>query len=121
VVDMLNDMLMRLRSENDLQFAAVSADGMVVAADSAEGIDAEGICATAGDGYLVMTALGVELGRGESQMLTIEYAEGTVLIAPLEHGAVLVMLTGGTANLGRLRLASRRFQAHYLESAATAA
>jgi predicted regulator of Ras-like GTPase activity (Roadblock/LC7/MglB family) len=121
VVDLLNDMLARLRAENELQFAAVSADGMLVAADSDEGIDAEGICATAGDGYLVMTALGVELGRGESQLMTVEYADGTVIITPLEYGAVLVMLTSGTVNLGRLRLASRRFQAQYLESAATTA
>jgi predicted regulator of Ras-like GTPase activity (Roadblock/LC7/MglB family) len=121
VVDIINEMLARLRSENDLQFAAISADGMLVAGDSEDGIDAEGICATAGDGYLVMTALGVELGRGESQMMTVEYSNGTVMIAPLDYGAVLVMLTNGTANLGRLRLASRRFQAQYLESAATTA
>ena len=121
VVDVLNALLARLRLENDLQFAAVSADGMLVAADSAEGVDAESVCATAGDGYLVMTALGVELNRGDSQLLTVEYSDGTVLIAPLEHGAVLVLLTNGSANLGRLRLASRRFQAQYLESADKAA
>ncbi len=84
-------------------------------------LDAEGICATAADGYLVMTALGIELDRGEQQMLTIEYADGTVIVCPLEHGAVLVMMTGGSANLGRLRLAARRFQAQYMESASAAA
>jgi hypothetical protein len=31
------------------------------------------------------------------------------------------MMTGGNANLGRLRLAARRFQAQYLESASQAA
>jgi predicted regulator of Ras-like GTPase activity (Roadblock/LC7/MglB family) len=114
-------MLARLRSDNDLEFAAIAADGMMVASDSIDGVDAEGICATAADGYLVMTALGVELQRGEQQMLTIEYSEGTVVICPLEHGAVLVMLTGGSANLGRLRLAARRFQASYLQAAEQAA
>jgi predicted regulator of Ras-like GTPase activity (Roadblock/LC7/MglB family) len=94
---------------------------MQVASDEADGVDAEGICATAADGYLVMTALGIELGRGEQQMLTIEYTGGTVIVCPLEHGAVLVMLTGGSANLGRLRLAARRFQAQYVESASAAA
>jgi predicted regulator of Ras-like GTPase activity (Roadblock/LC7/MglB family) len=121
VLDDLNDMLARLRSDNDLEFAAISADGMLVAADSVDGVDAEGICATAADGYLVMTALGVELQRGEQQMATIEYSEGTVLICPLEHGAVLVMLTGGNANLGRLRLAARRFRASYVQEAAAPA
>ena len=121
MVDGLDGMLARLRTENDLEFAAVSADGMLVAADAAEGVDADGICATGGDGYLVMTALGVELNRGAAQLLTVEYADGTFLLAPLEHGAVLVMLTNGNANLGRLRLASRRFQAQYVETAAEAA
>jgi predicted regulator of Ras-like GTPase activity (Roadblock/LC7/MglB family) len=121
VLDLLTEMLARLRSENDLEFAAISADGMLVAADIAEEVDAEGICATAADGYLVMTALGLELKRGDQQMLTIEFTQGTVVICPLELGAVLVMLTGGNANLGRLRLAARRFQAQYLESASQAA
>jgi predicted regulator of Ras-like GTPase activity (Roadblock/LC7/MglB family) len=121
MVDVFNEMLARLRADNDLEFAAISADGMQVAADSAEGVDSESICATAADGYLVMTALGVELARGAQQMLTIEYTGGTVLVCPLEHGAVLVMLTGGNANLGRLRLAARRFQAQYEESASQAA
>lgn len=121
MVDVLNEMLARLRSDNDLEMAAVSADGMLVTADGAEDVDAESICATAADGYLVMTALGIELKRGEQRMLTIEYTGGTVVVCPLEHGAVLVMLTGGNPNLGRLRLAARRFQAQYLEGAAQAA
>ena len=121
MVDVLDEMLARLRSDNDLEFAGISADGMQVAIDSAEGLDAERICATAADGYLVMTALGIELNRGDQHMLTIEYANGTVIVCPLEHGAVLVMLTGGNANLGRLRLAARRFQATYTESIAQAA
>lgn len=121
MVDVLSEMLARLRSDNDLEFVAISADGMQVASDGVDGFDGEDICATAADGYLVMTALGIELNRGEQQMLTIEYTNGTVVVCPLEYGAVLVMLTGGNANLGRLRLAARRFHAQYLESTAQAA
>lgn len=119
--DLLKDMLVRLRADNDLDLAAISADGLMVVSDFADEIDSDGICATAGDGYLMMTALGQDLHRGEQTMLTIEYARGSVLICPLEHGAVLVMLTGHAVNLGRLRLAARRFQAQYLEAAAVAA
>jgi predicted regulator of Ras-like GTPase activity (Roadblock/LC7/MglB family) len=121
MIDVLDELLARLRTDNDLELAAVSADGMLVSSDGAENVDAESICATAADGYLVMTALGIELSRGEQRMLTIEYSGGAVVVCPLEHGAVLVMLTGNNPNLGRLRLAARRFQAHYLESAAQAA
>ncbi len=121
MIDVFNDMLARLRADNDLDMAAIAADGLMVASSSAGGFDAEGICATAGDGFLMMTALGGELQRGDAGMLTIEYAGGTVLVCPLELGAVLVMLTGSAVNLGRLRLAARRFQAQYLETAAVAA
>ena len=121
MVNVLTDMLARLRADNDLDLAAISADGLMVAVDHAEGLDAEGICATAGDGFLMMTALGAELGRGEPLMLTIEYERGTVVLCPLEHGATLVMLSGNVLNLGRLRLAARRFQAHYLAAAEAAA
>lgn len=121
MIDAMNEKLERLRTDNDLELAAVAADGMLVAADGTEDVDAEGICATAADGYLVMTALGIELSRGEQRMLTIEYSGGTVVVCPLEHGAVLVMLTGSNPNLGRLRLAARRFQSQYGDSAAQAA
>ena len=113
MADALNEMLARLRADNDLDLAAVGADGLMVGVDGAEGVDAEGICATAGDAYLMMTALGAELGRGEPSLLTIEYEAGTVIVGPLEHGAALIMLTGQGVNLGRLRLAVRRFQEQY--------
>ena len=121
MVDVLNEMLARLRTDNDLVLAAISADGMMVAADFAEGVDAENVCATAGDGYLMMTALGSELMRGDQIMLTVEYEGGTVVITPLELGAVLVMLTGPSTNLGRIRLAARRFHSQYLQHAEVAA
>ncbi|GIW04499.1 MAG: hypothetical protein KatS3mg059_1119 [Thermomicrobiales bacterium] len=121
MVDVLTDMLARLRVDNDLDLAAISADGLLVAADYSDGLDAEGICATAGDGFLMMTALGGELGRGEPRMLTVEYQHGTIVLCPLDHGATLVLLTGSALNLGRLRLAARRFQAQYLAAVEQAA
>jgi predicted regulator of Ras-like GTPase activity (Roadblock/LC7/MglB family) len=114
MADVLSDLLARLRADSNLELAAVSADGLLVASDQVDGLDAESICATAGDGYLMMTALGSELGRGEPTMLTIEYERGTVIVGPLEHGAALVMLAGGPVNLGRLRLSTRRFQEQYI-------
>jgi predicted regulator of Ras-like GTPase activity (Roadblock/LC7/MglB family) len=113
MADALNEMLARLRADNDLDLAAVSADGLLVGADHTDGLDAEAVCATAGDGFLMMTALGSELDRGEPKMLTVEYEGGTVIVGPLDHGAALVMLTGTGVNLGRLRIASRRFREQY--------
>ena len=115
--DELTELLARLRADNGLVLAAVCADGLMVAADAAEGMDPERICATAGDGFLMMTALGAELQAGEATMLTIEYERGTVVVNPLGYGAVLVMMTGSAVNLGRLRLAARRFQEQAMNAA----
>ncbi len=119
MADALDERLTRLRADNDLDLAAVVADGMIVAADHADGLDAESICATAGDGFLMMAALGIELGRGEPSILTIEYREGTMLMGQLEHGAALVLLTGQAVNLGRLRISARQFRQQSAETAAS--
>jgi predicted regulator of Ras-like GTPase activity (Roadblock/LC7/MglB family) len=117
MADGLNELLARLRADNGLDLAAVSADGLMVGADSIDELDVEGVCATVGDVFLMMTALGTELERGEPNMLTIEYDAGTMIVSPLNHGAALVMLTGSALNLGRLRIATRRFQEQYAEAA----
>jgi len=119
--DVLTELLARLRTDNNLVLAAVCADGLMVASDAADGMDPDAICATAGDGFLMMTALGAELAAGEATMLTIEYEHGTVVVNPLGYGAALVMMTGSAVNLGRLRLAARRFQEQAMDAASPVA
>ena len=116
MVNALDEMLARLRADNGLDLAAVSADGLLVGADAAEGLDAEAVCTTAGDWHLMMTAYGAELGCGEPAMLTIEFAHGTVHVTALEHGAILILVSAQVVNLGRLRAAARRFQAQYADT-----
>jgi predicted regulator of Ras-like GTPase activity (Roadblock/LC7/MglB family) len=119
--DVLTELLARLRTDNNLVLAAVCADGLMVASDVADGMDAEAICAIAGDGFLMMTALGAELSAGEPTMLTIEYEKGTVVVNPLGFGAALVLMTDSAVNLGRLRLAARRFQEQAMNQSASVA
>lgn len=116
MADPINDLLVRVRADNDLDLAAVSADGLLVGVDSADGIDAERVCLTAGDIYLMKTMLGTELSRGAPGLTTVEYENGTLVVGPLSQGAELIMLTRNGANLGRLRLAARRFQEQYATS-----
>ena len=115
MADPINDLLVRVRAENDLDLAAVSADGLLVGVDSAEGIDAERVCLTAGDLYLMKSVLGEELGRGAPGLVTVEYENGTLVVGSLTQGAEMILLTRNGANLGRLRLAARRFQEQYAE------
>jgi predicted regulator of Ras-like GTPase activity (Roadblock/LC7/MglB family) len=116
MADPIDDLLATVRVDNDLDLAAVSADGLLVGVNCAEGIDAESVCLTAGDIYLMKSALGVELGRGTPSLVTVEYEGGTLVVGSLAQGAELIMLTRNGTNLGRLRLAARKFQEHYAES-----
>ena len=118
MADPINDLLTKVRADNDLELAAVSADGLLVGIDAADGIDAESVCLTAGDIFLMKSALGAELERGSPTLLTVEYEAGTLIVGSLNQGAELIMLTRNGANLGRLRLAARRFQELYAESQA---
>ena len=118
MADPINDLLTKVRADNDLELAAVSADGLLVGVDAADGIDAESVCLTAGDIFLMKSALGAELGRGTPTLLTVEYEAGTLVVGSLDQGAELILLTRNGANLGRLRLAARRFQEQYAESQA---
>jgi predicted regulator of Ras-like GTPase activity (Roadblock/LC7/MglB family) len=115
MVDPINDLLAKVRADNDLDLAAVSTDGLLVGVDCADGLDAESVCLTAGDIFLMKSALGAELGRGTPTLMTVEYEEGTLVVGSLAHGAELILLTRAGGNLGRLRLAVRRFQEHYVE------
>jgi predicted regulator of Ras-like GTPase activity (Roadblock/LC7/MglB family) len=121
MADPIDNLLATVRADNDLDLAAVSADGLLVGVDCAEGIDAEGVCLTAGDIYLMKSALGLELGRGTPSLVTVEYENGTLVVGSLTQGAELIMLTRNGANLGRLRLAARKFQERYAEEQAAPA
>ena len=111
--DDLNQQLARLRAENDLDLAAVAMDGLLVGAAHAEELDAEGICLAVGDIALLKSALGAALGRGTPLLTTCEYEGGALVACALDLGAELVLLTREEANLGRLRVAARRFQEHF--------
>ena len=118
MADIFNDLLARLRADNDLDLVAVSTDGLVVAADPADGERVETVCASAGDLLVIMTAFGVDVDAGEPRILTTEYEGGTVMVIALEHGETLTMVAGHAVNLGRLRTAARRFKEQYRDALA---
>lgn len=121
MVDALQDLLARTRTENDLDLAAVCADGLLVGSDAADHLDPQSISMAAGDLFLLKSALGAELHRGMPTMATVEYQGATVVVSALDHGAELILVTRTDANLGRLRIAARRFHEQYVEAAAATA
>jgi predicted regulator of Ras-like GTPase activity (Roadblock/LC7/MglB family) len=105
----LADALRELQQSSGLAMAAVvGSDGLVIDAASESGIDAESICSVAANGLLMMDALSQELNATAARMLTLEYENNTILLAPLDQENLLVLLAGAGTNLGRLRILMRR-------------
>lgn len=105
----LEEALKELQQSSGLAMAAVvGADGLVIDAASEAGIDAESICSVAANGLLMMDALSQELNADSAKMMTLEYENDTILLAPLDRDNLLVLLAGAGTNLGRLRILMRR-------------
>jgi predicted regulator of Ras-like GTPase activity (Roadblock/LC7/MglB family) len=105
----LEEALRDLQQSNGLTLAAVvGSDGLVIDAAADQGVDAESICSVAANGLLMMDALSQELGASSARMMTLEYENDTILLAPVDQDNLLVLLAGAGTNLGRLRILMRR-------------
>ncbi len=113
----LNELIQQLRDIGGIDLAAVVGnDGLLLACSAAEGIDGESVGAVSASGLLVAEALGRELERGGITQTTLEYEDGLVLLTPLDPDVALLVLARPDANLGRLRLLTRRARGELLRA-----
>ncbi|HEY8293500.1 MAG TPA: roadblock/LC7 domain-containing protein [Thermomicrobiales bacterium] len=113
----LNELIQQLRDIGGIDLAAVIGnDGLLLACSAAEGIDGEAVGAVSASGLLVAEALGRELERGGITQTTLEYEGGLVLLTPLDADVALLVLAQPDANLGRLRLLTRRARGELLRA-----
>jgi len=113
----LSELIRQLRDIGGIDLAAVVGnDGLVLASSAAEGIDAEAVGAVGASGLLVAEALGRELERGGITQTTLEFENGLVLLTPLDPDVSLLVLARPDANLGRLRLLTRRARGELLRA-----
>jgi len=113
----LNELIQQVRDIGGIDLAAVVGnDGLLLAASAAEGIDSEAVGAVCASGLLVAEALGRELERGGITQTTLEYEDGLVLLTPLDPDVALLVLARADANLGRLRLLTRRARGELLRA-----
>lgn len=113
----LNELIQQLRDIGGIDLAAVVGnDGLLLACSAAEGIDGEAVGAVSASGLLVAEALGRELERGGITQTTLEYEHGMVLLTPLDADVALLVLARPDANLGRLRLLTRRARGELLRA-----
>jgi len=113
----LNELIQQLRDIDGIDLAAVVGnDGLLLAYSAAEGIDGEAVGAVSASGLLVAEAMGRELERGAIAQTTIEYEHGMVLLTPLDPDVALLVLARPDANLGRLRLLTRRARGELLRA-----
>ena len=105
----LADALRNLQTSSGLTMAAVvGSDGLVIESVADTGVDSESICSVAANGLLMMDALTQELNSSAATMMTLEYENDTVLLAPIDQDNMLVLLAGPGTNLGRMRILMRR-------------
>jgi predicted regulator of Ras-like GTPase activity (Roadblock/LC7/MglB family) len=113
----LNELIQQLRDIDGIDLAAVVGnDGLLLAHSAAEGIDGEAVGAVSASGLLVAEAMGRELERGGISQTTIEYEHGMVMLTPLDPDVALLVLARPDANLGRLRLLTRRARGELLRA-----
>ena len=113
----LNELIQQLRDIDGIDLAAVVGnDGLLLASSAVEGIDAEAVGAVSASGLLVGDALGRELERGGIVQTMLEYEHGFVFLTPLDPDVALLILARPDANLGRLRLVTRRARGELLRA-----
>ncbi len=113
----LNELIQQLRDIDGIDLAAVVGnDGLLLASSAGEGIDSEAVGAVSASGLLVGEALGRELERGGITQTTLEFEHGLVLLTPLDPDVALLVLARPDANLGRLRLLTRRARGELLQA-----
>ncbi len=87
-------------------------DGFLIEGVSADDeLDLEAAAAVAASSIGASGALSADLMRGPLSCIMLEYENGAVIVAPVGTEAMLVVVTSGTSNLGRVRLELRRCRA----------
>jgi predicted regulator of Ras-like GTPase activity (Roadblock/LC7/MglB family) len=108
----LGDALRELKEAGGLDMAiVVSSDGLVIESAHDAHVDADAIGAVAASGFLMLDALGRELGQGRAKEAILEYDRSLIVLAPMGDDLVLVVLSRGDSNIGRIRLVLRRSMA----------
>lgn len=105
----LGEALQSLQRTGGLDMVAVvGADGLMLDAAHAPEIDAESLSALAASGFMLMDAMGYELEQGRARQAILEYEQRLVILMPLDEELMLVAVSHGDSNLGRIRLLLRR-------------
>jgi uncharacterized protein len=111
----LHALLQRFRVIEGVDLAAVVAtDGLLMESTTRNGIDPDAIGAVAANGLALAEALGREINKGSAAQLTLEYNGGLVLIEPLTPEAMLLFVTAGREQLGRLRFLVQKHHAAFV-------
>ena len=113
----LHSLLTQFRVVDGVDLAAVVAtDGLLMESTARTGVDTDAICAVAANGLALAEALGREITKGGAEQLMLEYEGGVVLMTPLTPEAMLLVLTDGRGQLGRLRFMVQKHQAAFVKA-----
>jgi predicted regulator of Ras-like GTPase activity (Roadblock/LC7/MglB family) len=95
----------------------VGRDGFLIGGVSAEeDLDLEDVGAVTASAVGASEILSADLRRGQLVSVMLEYEGGVVVVAPAGPEAMLVVVTTGSATLGRVRLEVRKRRAAVVEA-----
>jgi uncharacterized protein len=100
----LKSLLGHFRALESVELAAVVAhDGLLIESSALPNVEVDAICAVASNGLVMSESLGREIDKGDSLQTLLEYEYGVVVLEPLNHEAMLLLVTSAREELGRLR------------------
>ncbi|MCL5960845.1 MAG: roadblock/LC7 domain-containing protein [Chloroflexi bacterium] len=111
----LKNILAKFQVGEDDLVAVVSPDGLPIESVGGSGIDVDGLCAVASDALRMAEAIGGEISKGDARQTMIEYDGALMTIGALSDDALLVVLSLGDANLGRVRFLAKKYRQELAE------
>jgi hypothetical protein len=83
--------------------AIFASDGLLIESSAQSHIDVDAICAVASSGLAAAESLGREIDKGEAIQTMLEYADGLVVLEPINEEAMLILLANDREELGHIR------------------
>ena len=97
-------------AESVAAVAVADREGMIIASVPEQSEELEGLVASAAGMLSFLGALGADAGIGEASQATVEYAEGTLFLGPVDESSFLLILAEAGSPLGQVRLVLRRYR-----------
>ncbi len=92
-----------LKVEGVFAAVIVGRDGFVIESAVSGKIDIDALGAMASTGMGTSEAMGIELGRGNLNLMLVELEKGSIILSPLSSNESIAIIADTMASVGRIR------------------